>query len=72
VEFVEFLEFVEFIGFQWKCGGDALERLENRDCQRLIEISADTVEALEIGDAIETARDSWRLVEINWRYVRDY
>jgi hypothetical protein len=28
IEFVEFaglVEFVEFIGFQWRCGGDALE-----------------------------------------------
>ena len=26
---------------------------------------------LEIRDAIETASDSWRLVEIRWRWIRD-
>jgi hypothetical protein len=45
---VELAEFAEFVGYQWRCGGDAMETKWRHS-----------------RDAIETVRDSWRLVEIS-------
>jgi hypothetical protein len=45
---VELAEFAEFVGYQWRCGGDAME-----------------IKWRHSRDAIETVRDSWRLVEIS-------